>query len=299
MGLSQTILKYVWNCAGSADEKRLAKQTPVEGVCQHLNVSYADDRETAHFLDIYYPKKAETPLPIIVNIHGGGWMYGSKELNTNYCKTFSKKGFVVFNINYRLAPEFHFDHQMRDVFSALGWISKNAPAYHGDLKNVFLMGESAGGHLAAMIAAVHGDAALEKVYGAESFNTKISAVGLVSPVIDLVSFNPMMNINLPVILGKKYRKSPLYRYITFSDVYKGGTLPPFYLVSSSGDILARGQTKKLDRILTKHNIQHKFHFWGKYKGKSLPHVFCVMFYEDAPGKLTIEEMTDFFRKYMI
>lgn len=55
-------------------------------------------------LDVYRPKSVEGALPVIVDIHGGGWYYGDKELNKYYCMSLVKYGFAVVNVSYRLAP---------------------------------------------------------------------------------------------------------------------------------------------------------------------------------------------------
>lgn len=57
--------------------------------------------------------------PVIIDIHGGGWMYGTKEINKNYCLVLAQNDYVVVNINYRLAPDFSVADQLRDCFSPL------------------------------------------------------------------------------------------------------------------------------------------------------------------------------------
>lgn len=90
-------------------------QTPTAGVEQITDVAYLDDGLKEHMLDVYYPEGASAKLPVIIDIHGGGWMAGSKEINKNYCLAIAKRGYCVFNLNYRLAGEYRFHEQIEDI----------------------------------------------------------------------------------------------------------------------------------------------------------------------------------------
>ncbi|MBU2939195.1 alpha/beta hydrolase [Lacinutrix sp. C3R15] len=125
-----------------------------------LNIKYKTTKEEDLYLDIYYPtKKAKgEKYPIMLYTHGGGWFNGSKE---NIVKTpmeapfleFVKQGFAVVSVNYRLTR--HKSVLMRDcvidAIDALRYLSKNSDALQVDANQVYVMGDSAGGHIAQMI----------------------------------------------------------------------------------------------------------------------------------------------------
>ena len=77
--------------------------TPVD-IERFDNIRYGEHER--NILDVYRPKDQKGKLPLIVSIHGGGWVYGSKEINQFYCMSLAERGFAVVNFSYRLAPEF-------------------------------------------------------------------------------------------------------------------------------------------------------------------------------------------------
>lgn len=85
------------------DEERMAAQSMPEFDEEYLEIAYMDDGHPLHTLNVYRPKgSGKTKLPVIFDIHGGGWYYGDKELNAYYCKYLTKNGFAVVDISYRI-----------------------------------------------------------------------------------------------------------------------------------------------------------------------------------------------------
>lgn len=125
-----------------------------------LNILYKLTPEEDLYLDVYYPEQMNPTekLPIVVYTHGGGWFNGSKENITKgpveapFLKLL-EEGFAVVSINYRLVR--HKSVVMRncviDAMDALRYLSKNNAALHLDTNRVFVLGDSAGGHIAQMI----------------------------------------------------------------------------------------------------------------------------------------------------
>ncbi len=92
-------------------------------------------------------------LPIVVFVHGGGWQRGEKRgFLERRAPAFSGAGFLLATINYRLAPQATHPAQIRDTAAALAWLHANARAFGGDPEALFVMGHSAGAHLAALVA---------------------------------------------------------------------------------------------------------------------------------------------------
>lgn len=96
------------------------------------DIAYIDDGNVYHKLDVMYPDnlKSGEKLPVIIDIHGGGWMYANKDLNDNYCLSLADRGYVVFNISYRLVPDVTVNEQIQDVAYALKWIGENMKTIH-------------------------------------------------------------------------------------------------------------------------------------------------------------------------
>ena len=293
MALFTPILKYVWKENAKLDAARIRLQTPTAGVDCVCNIPYINDKTAEHMLDVYFPENSNERLPVIIDIHGGGWMSGSKEINKNFCTNIAVKGFCVFSINYRLAGKHKFNEQIEDIFEAFDWIAQNAGASPADLENAFLAGDSAGGHYACTAAAVSSSFILQKDFAMAKPKIKFKAVAAISPAIDLTAPNPTLNINLPELLGQHFRQSPYYKYMNFRKVATNH-MPPFYICTSTGDFL-RFDSYKLKFTLDKLGIENELDdFKGKYVGRVLPHVFAVLDPTPSYSQECINHMLDFF-----
>lgn len=102
-------------------------------------------------LDVYRPDTKDK-LPLVVFIHGGGWSEGDKGTHTRKGRFFAEQGFVYATINYRLSPKIVHPAHAEDVARAVAWLHGNAERFGIDPERIFLIGHSAGAHLAALVA---------------------------------------------------------------------------------------------------------------------------------------------------
>lgn len=136
-----------------ADRKSARKPKPKSQVLQNAIVT--KDLEYANFagkpllLDLYRPKNAAGPLPVVVWVHGGGWKQGSK----NRCPAtwLTEHGFAVASINYRLTDEAQWPAQINDCRAAVRWLRQHSEKYGLDGDHIAAWGGSAGGHLVALM----------------------------------------------------------------------------------------------------------------------------------------------------
>jgi acetyl esterase/lipase len=113
------------------------------------NVAYGPgDRQR---LDVYAPKAA-TRAPVLIFVHGGSWYRGSKDDYPFLGDAFVEKGYVTVIISYRVAPQAVFPEFVQDVALSLRWVKDNIANLGGDPDRVYLMGQSSGAHLAALVA---------------------------------------------------------------------------------------------------------------------------------------------------
>lgn len=128
-------------------------------------------------LDIYIPDNFSGILPCVIWIHGGAWMFGSKEGLPSEIDILLKKGFVISSINYRLSNEAIFPAQIHDCKAAVRFIKANGNKYSIDSSRIVVSGASAGGHLAALLGTSSGIAELEDLaMGWENVSSKVNAV---------------------------------------------------------------------------------------------------------------------------
>lgn len=121
------------------------------GVVRIADIPYQGTGSADHHLDVYRPAEGDGPWPVVLYIHGGGFRILSKDTHWVMALAFARRGFVVFNVNYRLAPAAPYPAAVEDVCAALQWVVEHAPDYGGDPSRMVFAGESAGANLSAAL----------------------------------------------------------------------------------------------------------------------------------------------------
>jgi len=132
------LMLFVTLCAAFADEEK-------------NDIEFARPGGVPLTLDASIPD-GKGPFATVVVVHGGGWQNGSKRsYEKPLLPVLTQAGFAWFTINYRLAPQHKYPAAVEDVEAAVRWVKQHAKEYKVDPKRIALMGESAGGHLVAMV----------------------------------------------------------------------------------------------------------------------------------------------------
>lgn len=223
---------------------------------KQVNLRYGDDPKQT--LDLYAPTTdINKEYPVIIYVHGGGWMRGDKSNVTVKPAFFTNKGYLFVSVNYRFAPKVSYDEMANDIASAVKWIYQHAEQYHIDKQKLNLMGHSAGGHLVMLVGTDPNY--LERV-GLSPDKIK-SIVNLDGPI-DLVDYIPK-NKNYKQVFGSNRRIWAEASPITYADQQH---LPPMLLVGprsnsivtfvkkarSAGNVIQTFETKTLThREITK------------------------------------------------
>lgn len=150
------------------------------------DLQYAPDAGRRHRLDIYRPAGGTQGAPVLLQIHGGGWLIGTKrQQGRPLMNRMAARGWVCVAMNYRLAPRAKMPAQIVDVKLALAWIRAHITDYGGDPERVVVTGGSAGGHLAAMAALTMNDQRYQP--GFEDADTSVLAAVPLYPPTDLTA----------------------------------------------------------------------------------------------------------------
>ena len=112
-----------------------------------LDAIYSNANIVQNRVDIYYPKETDQPVPVVINIHGGGWNHGEKESQTGY-NFYFENGMAVANMEYRMTPQAPAPAAIEDVRCVLHYLANNAERLNIDPHKIIIRGGSAGGHLA-------------------------------------------------------------------------------------------------------------------------------------------------------
>jgi acetyl esterase len=292
---------------------RLGRVLPVSaperyGVKRTSDIPYWDTGLSSHRLDVYRAEGAEGLKPIVVYIHGGGFKLCSKDTHWLPGVLFAKAGYTVFNINYRLGPDYHFPDPLIDCTKALQWVVENGASFGGDPRRLAFAGESAGGNLATALGictlyerpepyakevwdldlvpkALLPAAGILQVSDPERFRREHGAHWFYSDRI-----NSICNAYYP---KSEYSHASLADPLLILEADSGPDrpLPPFFSVTSTGDPIS-SDSLRLQSAIEKHsgscellnydNEMHAFH----------------MFYFKPNAKASWKQMTAFLTKQL-
>lgn len=296
--MAKRIHKAFCSLTGKSDKKRLDKQAVPEGVFTQ-EYAYINDGNECHTLNVYHAEGVDPNAPVLIDIHGGGWVYGDKDLNRNYDKVLAKKGFTVIAPSYRLAgDEYDYVDQIKDIFAFFNWILVTAEDLHFNTDNIFLTGDSAGAHLATLAINCLLSEEAREIFNVHS-DIKINAVTLTCG-----AFNPTSMAKIPVvrsfmkgIIGKGFKKSPYYKYVDIK-----ATLPDSYIparfITADGDFLKKMVFSTYHLFKEKGFDVELAHIPFKQQKHPLGHVYNILqpYYEES--EQTNEDTANFFKKHI-
>lgn len=133
-------------------QAELADTTETMNTRTLADLPYISSGHEAQRLDLYLPASGDGARPLIIWIHGGSWLSGSKDGIPAAAKEMVARGYAVASVGYRLSQVAHYPAQIEDCKAALRWLRAHAREYQVDPDRIGAWGESAGGHLAALLA---------------------------------------------------------------------------------------------------------------------------------------------------
>ena len=242
-----------------------------EGITQCRNISYGSHGKW-NLLDVYYSDGTTAPLPTIVSIHGGGYVYGSKEIYRRYGMDMARRGFAFVNFNYRLAPKWKFPSPLWDTNSVMKWICKNADRYHLDPSRIILVGDSAGAQLASQYAAIATNRDYAGTFRMTVPEITIRALGLNCGMYDPKSFIGTAPSGVARdYMGKKVDPADPRLHILEAI---GPGYPAAYITTAHHDFL-KDQAQPMYDFLTEKGIPCKLDIYGSEDDQTVGHVFHV------------------------
>ena len=257
--------------ASRADRKRDAAIPLPAGITECRNISYGS-YGTDNMLDVYYPDGTTEPLPTIVSIHGGGYVYGSKEIYRRNGMDMARRGFAFVIFNYRLAPKWNFPTPLIDTSAVLQWVVKNARRYHLDPDRVFLVGDSAGAQIASQYAAIATNPAYAALFSIQLPPVHIRAVGLNCGLYDMAAqaAQPRKDLQLDYLGRDIPADDPRFQVLSaITDAY-----PPAFITTACHDFL-RENAEPMCALLHQRGVEAKWKCYGREENQAVAHVFHV------------------------
>jgi acetyl esterase/lipase len=274
------VIRAVFDSGAATASKALEKHLP-NNVAVRAAIRY-DEADPDALLDIYRPSNVTANTPVVVWIHGGGFVSGRREDLTNYLKILAGRGFVVANVDYTIAPEATYPTPVRQVGQALAFLDRNAAELGIQGRGFVLAGDSAGSQIAAQLA---------NVITSPAYAKKVSVAALIAPerlkgallhcgVFDVGA----MNTGGGGVLGW-FTRTVTWAYSgkrdwrdakgfeTFSvPNYLTPEFPPTFISVGNGDPLAP-QTMLMDRKLREQGVAVDSLFFAKDYQPSLGHEY--------------------------
>ncbi len=260
------------NLMASVSDYKRDRAIPLPtGITQCRNIRYGSHDKWS-LLDVYYPNGTSRPLPTIVSIHGGGYVYGTKEIYRRYGMDMAARGFAFVNFNYRLAPKWKFPTPLWDTNAVMEWVCKNAARYYLDPKNIILVGDSAGAQMASQYAAIATDPDYAAAFSMKVPPVTIRCLGLNCGVYDAAALAaaPRRGLYLDY-LGRTLPKedSRLQVLAAVTDRY-----PPAYITTACHDFL-RSEAQPMLELLRSRGVAAQLQCYGTEDDRSVGHVFHV------------------------
>ena len=278
--------------ASRSDKKRDAAIPLPEGITECRNISYGSFGND-NLLDVYYPEGTTTPLPTIVSIHGGGYVYGSKEIYRRYGMDMARRGFAFVNFNYRLAPKWKFPTPLHDTNAVMEWITKNCHRYHLDPSRIILVGDSAGAQLTSQYALLHSNPGYARCFDMKLPKVSIRCVGLFCGMYDVSALakEPRRGLHMDY-LGKLPAEDPRFQVLeSVTNAY-----PPAFIATFSGDFL-RENARPMYEFLTEKGIPAQWKCYGTPDDRQIGHVYHINILKPEALQCN-DDAAAFFRQYV-
>ena len=256
------IMKMAGDKALKVDVGKLDLSRLPEEVTEIFDISYLEDDLPGHRMDIFI-RKDGTKKPILIDIHGGGFISEDKAMNRLFGNYMAKLGFVVFEINFRIAyPEWTVFDQINDIDRAVRYVLENADNYECDRDQLFIAGHSSGGVLAVSEALLCVDPAMRSAYGISdrgySYKGILTDCGLMHFYKSSIAYWGMRKMCFP----KGYKNDKRYGYLVFEENENLKKLPKLALITNTKDVL-RKMTFYFDKVLENNGTEHRLILYGK------------------------------------
>jgi len=246
----------------------------LRGVERLRNIPYLETGSSDHLLDVYRSESNVGMRPVVLYIHGGGFRILSKDTHWVFGNRFAKRGYVVFSINYRLAPKHPFPAAVEDACAAWQWVVANAARFGGDPNRIILAGESAGGNLVTGLTWAC-STRREEHYASGVFDTGVSPIATIPycgllQASDIGRFWRRRDDIPPVIVDRMQAVSGGYLGAMADEVganpfadpllfFEGDEktereIPPFFMSVGTADPVL-DDTRRMSAALARRNVQ--------------------------------------------
>jgi acetyl esterase/lipase len=297
---SALLLRHAFNKGGVAMAQALEKHVP-PGVTAFTDQHY-DPADGDAYLDVFAPAAARGPLPLVVWVHGGGWLSGSKSDVANYAKIIAAKGYVVAGVDYSLAPGARFPTPVRQINAALKYLVANAQRLRIDPQRIVLAGDSAGAHLAAVAANAVAVPEYAEAIGVTPAVRRAQVAGVVlfcgAYAIDRLRLDGPFGKMVRTMLWSFSGNADFENDAVFANAwvlnFVGPDFPPAFISVGNADPLGAQSVALADRLAAR-GVRVERLFFPKDHQPPLRHEYQFDL-DSAAGQKALAAMTEFLRR---
>jgi acetyl esterase/lipase len=256
-----------------------------KGTILHGNIRYNNDTIAKHLVDIYLPENVKGKIPLVVLVHGGGWLSNDKYADIGYMKKtvaeIVSNGYALASIEYRFSTQAVFPAQMLDCNRAISYLYDNSDQYGFDKDRFAIMGFSAGGHLASLVGlSKNNNIPAFFMPGTSKLFSFKAVVDFYGPA-ELILFPGFNNPKSPeaLLIGAAPLARPDLAKAASPVTYVDKNDPPFLILHGEKDeLVSPNQSRLLSSWLSAVGVQNEL-----FIVKDAPH-FGVMFDSDEVRK---------------
>ena len=223
------------------------------------DVVYGAANNTPLKLDVWYPRDNPNPTPTLVYIHGGGWIFGSKEGSVYQLLPFLENGWRVVNVEYRMASNSLAPAAVEDTRCALKWVFRNAKQYNFDTSKIVLTGHSAGGHLSLITGMLPKTDLDNRCYGDEEM--KVAAIinwyGI-TDVNDVIQGKNLKNY-AAMWIGSLPNAAEIAKQVSPLSYVREGLPPVITIHGDKDDVVPYSHATRLHEALDKAKVINRLH----------------------------------------
>lgn len=222
------------------------------------DIIYGYANNTPLKLDVWYQNEVKTPQPTLVYIHGGGWIFGTKESSVLQFLPYLEKGWRVVNVEYRMASNSLAPAAVEDTRCALHWVFRNARQWNFDTSKIVLTGHSAGGHLSLITGMLPDKTGLDNnCYGDEKLNVAaiINWFGI-TDVNDLIQ-GPNIKNYAVMWMGSQPNAVEIAKRVSPLTYVRPGLPPILTIHGDKDDVVPYSHATRLHAALDKANVKNQ------------------------------------------
>ncbi|MCF4123360.1 alpha/beta hydrolase [Antribacter sp. KLBMP9083] len=292
------LLRYSPKLNGTATLQALEKHVP-EGVDGLVDEQYRDGDPDGR-LDVFWPEDAAGPLPVVVWVHGGAFVAGTKDGTSAYLKILAAHGYTTVSVEYTKAPEAHYPYQVEQMAAALEHVVANADRFHADIARIVLAGDSAGAHLAAQTALAIADdgyaaaAGLPQPLDPAQVRGVVLACGAYDLTIPDYSDGLVGRLVRDILWAytgeKDFDTDPRLAYASIPQ-HVTSSLPPMFITAGNGDPL-EPHSRALATALQQQGVTTDTLFFPADREPVVPHEYQFDL-DDEPGQEALQRILAF------